>query len=107
MTSTDFILIAGGVAILALSGFLCHLIFNLTQVIKEGRKTVVDVNAKLEKVNPVIDETSKTMVDLNESIQAINSGILKPLASFAQVFKGLKQAAGVFTAAKEKFEKKD
>ncbi|MBU1167918.1 DUF948 domain-containing protein [Patescibacteria group bacterium] len=105
MTSEDFILIAGGVGILALSGFLSHLIYNFSKVVKESNKTVADVNKKLEKIDPVIDETTKTLVDLNESVQGINNGIIKPLSSLSETFRGIRQALSVFKDSKQKKDK--
>lgn len=105
MDGTNFILYAGGASVIILTSFLCYLIYSIAKLVSEGNKTVADVNKKLEKIDPVFDETTKTLVDLNESIQAINNGILKPIASVASVFRGVKQAISTFQESKGKGKK--
>lgn len=96
MEAGDFILYAGGVAILVLAGFISYLIYAMTKVVQSTNVTVDDINKKLEKVDPVFDETTKTLTDLNQSVQSINENMLKPIASIASVFKGVRQAMASF-----------
>lgn len=96
-TSKDLLFIAISVAVLALSGYLCYLIYSLTKLTQESKKTVEDVNKKLEKVNPVIDSTTETVKSLTETIQAINDGILKPIASLSELVKKIRTIQSVFS----------
>ena len=103
MFDTSIDLLWGGLAlaIVVLAGFLSYLLYSVTKVVQESRKTVEDVNKKLAKIDPIVDSTSTTVSSLMQTIDGINNGILKPIESFSQVFKGIRSAAKVFTS-KEK-----
>lgn len=107
MEANDFILYAGGVAILILTGFISYLLYAMTKVVQSANVTVDDVNNKLKKVDPVVDETTKTLTELNESVQTINENVLKPVASIASLFKGFSQIANSFKEGAEIFSGKN
>ena len=96
-TSMDLMLVSIAIAVLGLSGFFCYLIYSLTKVVQESRKTVEDVNKKLEKIDPVVDSTSTTISSLLETVDTINNGVLKPVASFSKIIKNFRAAANIFT----------
>ena len=63
-TSSDLLIIVGAFCLLVFTGFLCYLIYSLTKIVQESKKTVEDVNKKMEKLNPVIDNTTMTISSL-------------------------------------------
>ncbi len=96
-TSTDLLLIAIAISVLSLSGYLSYLIYSLAKVVQESKKTVEDVNKKLEKIDPIIDSSAETVTSLMETLRTINNNVLKPVASFSKIFNNVKQAISVFT----------
>ncbi|MDD3887795.1 MAG: DUF948 domain-containing protein [Patescibacteria group bacterium] len=95
-TSNDILLIASSIAILAFTGFLCHLVFNLTKIVQESKKTVEDVNRKLNEIDPMVKDLTTTVNGLTTTIQDINNNLLKPIASLSQVFKKVRSIVGAF-----------
>ncbi len=95
-TSNDVLLIASSIAILTFTGFLCHLVFNVTKIVQESKKTVEDVNKKLNEIDPMVRDLTTTVNGLTTTIQDINNNILKPIASISQVFKKVKNIMGAF-----------
>jgi len=95
-TSSDLLLIVLAICSLALAGFVCHLVYHLTLLIKESQKTVTDINKKLEKIDPVLNSTVETVTALTQTIKTLNENLLRPIASFTEIFKSLKNIAGIF-----------
>lgn len=100
-TSNDILLIASSIAILAFTGFLCHLVFNLTKIVQESKKTVEDVNKKLSTIDPLVSDLTTTVNSLTSTIQDINNNLLKPIASISQVFKKFRNIVGALRGEKE------
>ncbi len=94
--STDLLYIALAICALGFTAFLCYLLLALTKVVQESKKTVEDINKKLEKINPIVDTSTTTITSLMETVQTINDNILKPVASLSKMFKGWRQAASIF-----------
>lgn len=105
MEGSEFILYAGGAGILILTGFISYLLYAMTRVVQSSNVTIDDINKKLEKVDPIVDETTKTITELNQSAQAINENMLKPIASFASMFKGFQQVVSSFKEGASLFSK--
>ena len=99
-TSTDVLLIVIAICVAFFTGFLCYFIYNLTQTVKQGTKTVEDVNKKLEKIDPLVDDLTETVGSLTGTIQNINNNVLKPVASLSTVFKKIKNITGIFSKDK-------
>lgn len=100
--SLDFLLIALGVCALVLTGYICYALLNLSRVLREFKKSLGDINKKLDKINPVVESFGSTTISLMETIQAINNNLLKPVASFSKVIKHIKTAWTVFKKRPEK-----
>ncbi len=96
-TSTDLLFIALSICVVAFTAFVCYLIYNLTQTVKESTKTMQDVNKKLEKVDPMVDDLTETVGSVTETVRDINKNILKPIASISQIFKKFKNITSVFS----------
>jgi uncharacterized protein YoxC len=88
-------------AILAVSGYFCYLLFCWAKLIQETKRTIEDLNRKLSKIDPVLDEASGTATDLLQTMREIDKNFLKPVASFSKVVKKLKNIIGVFGQDKE------
>lgn len=99
-TSKDLLLVALAISVLALTGYLCYLIYSLAKLIQETKKTVEDVNKKLDKVNPTLDATIKTVNSLLETLKIINDNLLKPVASLSQVIKKIKNIVSILRGEK-------
>lgn len=83
-------------SILAVSGYFCYLLFCWAKLMQETKRTMQDLNKKLEKVDPVVDEVVGTTADLLQTVREIDRNFLKPIASFSKVIKKIKNVIGVF-----------
>jgi len=99
-TSKDLLLVALAISVLALTGYLCYLLYSLSKLVQETKKTVEDVNKKLDKINPTLDSATQTINSLLETLQTINNSLLKPIASISQVFKKIKNVAAILRGKK-------
>lgn len=89
------------IAILAVSGYFCYLLFCWAKLMQETKRTMQDLNKKLEKVDPVVDEAAGTATDLLQTVREIDRNFLKPIASFSKVIKKIKNVIGVFGGGEE------
>jgi len=92
--TTLFFALSG--ALLGVSGYFCYLLFNWAKLISETKKTMQDLNKKLEKVDPVLDEATGATTDLLQTVREIDKNFLKPVASFSKVVKKIKNIVSVF-----------
>lgn len=99
-TSKDLLFIAIAIAVLALGGYLSYLFYSLAKLVQESKRTVEDVNKKLEKIDPLVDNTTETVNSLMSTVQAIDNGILKPIASLSDVIKNIRSAAAIMKGKK-------
>ncbi len=106
-SSLDLLWIALALSALLLCGFLVHLIFNLTKVIRESRKTVHNVNKKLHSLDDAVEETGETMTEFNRTIQLLNTNILQPLTKVTSLVKGINKIVDFTKDRKDKREKKE
>jgi uncharacterized protein YoxC len=99
-TSKDLLWVALAISALALTAYLCYLLYSLAKIVQEAKKTVEDVNKKLDKVNPTLDSATETINSLLETLQTINNSILKPIASVSAIFKKIKNVASILRGKK-------
>lgn len=88
-------------ALLFTSGYFCYLLFSWAKLVGETKKTIADLNKKLEKIDPVVSETAETSAELLKTVKEIDKNFLKPIASFSKVIKKVKNILGVFGAEEE------
>lgn len=89
------------IAVVLVAGFLAYLLWALAKLVLEGKRTVEDVNKKLEKIDPVVNESTTTLTDLLKTLRMINDNVLKPVANFSQVIGNVRRAVEVFRGKKE------
>lgn len=88
-TSQDVFWIALALSIVVVSTCLAVVLIRLSGILKEGEKTVQDVNKKLEMTNPVLEESTRTVSSLMQTLQTIDQSFLNPAVKLGVALKGI------------------
>lgn len=86
-----FLVIAGGISLIVIMGFLAKLIFDLSKLAQNANESTVLINTELK---PMLKELNKTIKTFNEIAQCTGEGVGNIKLGFENIFSKTKALSG-------------
>lgn len=86
-----FLVIAGGISLIVIMGFLAKLIYDLSKLAQNANESTVLINTELK---PMMKELNKTIKTFNEIIQSTGEGVGNVKLGIENIFSKTKAISG-------------